>query len=106
MFKSQLVIEDISGTKKWRLVEPLQWVSGVSWTVPSGFITDLSTLWFEGRHTRASVLHDYLLSQSVGRKYADDMMEEAMLTLGVKPWRRRLIMIGIRTKTIYRKVKL
>ena len=85
-------------------MEDLVWEGErITWRVPAGFKTDLTTSWFEGRHTDASVLHDYLLKQAklnnYSRNFADATMNLAMKSLGVRPWRRRVIMMGITLNT-------
>ena len=94
-FKTNLCVEQIIHTKDWRLVNDLVWKNYV---VPAGFKTDLTTFWFEGRHTPASVLHDYLLLQGHSFKFANRVMNEAMKELKVKTFERRCIMVGITLK--------
>lgn len=65
----KVAIEQIDA-KQWRVVEPLRWVSGNGDVVevPSGSTTDFAStprplVWLKprtGRHTAASVIHDYL----------------------------------------------
>ena len=93
--------------------------------VPAGFVTDFASsppaVWSIippwGRYGKAAVLHDYLY-QSIywmleqpqyralfvhhyyalnnPRKFADDIFREAMIVLGVKPWRVSLMYWGVR----------
>lgn len=64
-------------------------------TVPVGFRTDLTTRWFEGRHTEASVLHDFMLVEGHSFSEANAMMRVAMKELQVHPVRRFIIMTGV-----------
>lgn len=95
MFITDLSITKIRGTKYWLLDNPLHWDGDITVHVPAGFKTDLTTKWFEGVHTEASVIHDYLLKEGYPWAVANEMMRQAMIDLGVHPFRRRLIMIGI-----------
>lgn len=98
MFVRPLIIEKIPNTIYWTLKEPLVWDDGsFPISVPRGFKTDLTTRWFEGRHTEASVLHDYLLVTGHPWPVANHMMYQAMLTLNVHPLRRSIIMLGVNT---------
>lgn len=96
MFTTRLHIEKIPGTIHWVLIDPLVWEDEMlTVSVPRGFKTDLTTRWFEGRHTEASVVHDYLLDTGHPFPVANEMMRRAMIDLDVRPWRRAIIMLGI-----------
>lgn len=79
--------------------------SGIVYTVPRGFITDLTStprpLWGvfppTGRYEFAAVLHDWLYwSQSVTRAEADALLLEAMAVCGVSWIDRHAIYAGVR----------
>jgi len=74
--------------------------SGEVITVPKGFITDLTStpriFWPlvspHGYHSKAAVLHDYLLIKGIKtKKYADDVFNEALAVLDV-PRLKRFVM--------------
>ncbi len=103
MFKNRLRIEKLPKSKNWQLINPLIWDDEMmTMSVPVGFTTDLTTRWFEGRHTEASVIHDYLLKTGHPWPVANEMMRRAMIELDVHPFRRKIIMIGI---TVWGKFK-
>lgn len=83
----------------WRVDEPIIYHSRDArrFVVPSGFVSDLTTAFPEGRWSLASILHDWLYRlEHVTRAEADRYYLEAMQSLGV-PWRRRwLIYAGVR----------
>lgn len=101
MFIAPLRIEKIPGrSKDYVLLSDLIYQSGeYFYTVPKGFRTDLTTGWYNGRNTEASVLHDYLLHDlGYTFKAANQIMLLAMISSGVRPWHRRLIYAGV---TVY-----
>lgn len=94
----------------WILTEPLTWTGplGDTFTVPTGFITDLATVprflhWLTlpyGAYTRAAVLHDWLIverinhpdpEQRVTSRDTDGIFRRVMAELGV-PWAKRWTM--------------
>lgn len=95
MFKSNLRILQIPDGR-WQLLSPLVYNDI---TVPAGFITDLTTGFIEGKHTRASVLHDYALSLYTRLK-ADKIMREALPTLNVNPIIRIMLNVGAAIGTL------
>ncbi len=79
--------------------------------IPKGFITDLASvprfLWPfippHGRHTNASILHDYLYrySHSNGRAWADRQFYEAMIALETPKVRARIMWLAVRVFGIF-----
>jgi hypothetical protein len=81
--------------------------SGIFYTVPVGFKTDLASIpWFAqwyikkfGKHNLAAVLHDYLYSVSYNRKdrvKADKIFYQALLSCNVTARKARLMYIAVR----------
>ena len=75
--------------------------------VPRNFVTDFASIpriasliiAKLGRHTKASVIHDWLYQRhpiGFSRKLADDLFLDGMLDLGVKPWRAHLMYRAVR----------
>ena len=116
---TSLQFEDISHEKPgWlRLTQSLNFShGGFSAVVPRGFETDLASIppifaafGFTklGRYDKAAVVHDYLyrqiaatekdpLQQTMSRFLADAIFREAMMTLGVAPWKRILMFYAVR----------
>lgn len=98
------------GPNLWRLNRPLLFglPHGVI-TVPKNFITDgasrpqsMASICnrMSGHEAEAAVLHDYLYSKDsnlgFSRKQADVIFRDAMLDGGVKPWKAKLIYLGVR----------
>ena len=71
--------------------------SGIIYTVPKGFKTDLAT-WIKpsGRYLEAAVLHDYLYSIAAGRKIADKLFKELMYRGGCTRFRTNIMYYGVR----------
>lgn len=98
--------------KDWILVtEGLAWEvgslgSGSRVYIPAGFVTDLASvprvLWPfippHGRHTNASILHDYLYRSGHrnGRRWADTQFYEAMVALETPRVRARVMWLCVR----------
>lgn len=100
MFTNDLILKKIKGhSHMFELAEELIWEGGDYGiiVVPKGFFTDLSTYWLEGKHTRAAIVHDYVLYDGHTRAEAADIMNLAMQDLGVSWARRNLILIAIRS---------
>ena len=98
MFESHLTITKTPGkSKEYLLAAPLVFRDGEqTWTVPSGFKTDLSTFWIEGRHTECAVLHDWVLYATRNDyRIANSVMRRAMVSIGVRSWHLQLIMLGV-----------
>ena len=98
MFHTPLDIRKVRGkSKRYVLLAPLVYHGSKFVTVAEGFETDLTTFWLEGRHTDASVLHDFCLRKtSMTRRECDDLMKEAMDSLAVRKLHERIIYAGIR----------
>ena len=80
---------------------------GVSHVVPIGFITDGASIpklfWsfigspFTGLYRRAALIHDYLYYiQTTKRSCADRVFLEAMKSLKVSLWKRRVMYYAVR----------
>lgn len=94
--------------REWVLVEPLEYVigqSGVSITVPHGFVTDFASIpqpfWSllspHGLYSKAAIVHDYLYwSQLCTRQQADNIFLIAMKESGVAPAQQLDIYAGVR----------
>ena len=106
--------------RRWKLIRTFIYEvgrkgSGVAIKVPAGFVTDFASspppIWWLippwGVYGKAAILHDYLYQnhhicrqagrlQRVTREYADDIFREAMIVLGVAPWRVSLMYYGVR----------
>ena len=100
-FRTDLVVRKVRGrSHKYELAAPLLFFDselGHVITVPKGFKTDLSTYWIEGKHTEAAIVHDYLLVHSeLPREIADQVMYNAMKSLGVRKYHKSLIYLAIR----------
>lgn len=93
------------GAKLWALNEPLVYRYGYNLiTVPKDFKTDLTTYYYEGRHTEASVLHDYLLSTST-RDKALIVMRSSLESLGVPRFQKFIILSGVKFGNILHSLK-
>lgn len=73
--------------------------------VPIGFDTDLGSIPLslqnifpkDGKAMFGYILHDYLYRMGLyTRSVSDDMLEEAMQSLGVAWWRRKSVRLGLR----------
>jgi hypothetical protein len=89
----------------WKLHNPfVARIDGEPYVVPADFETDLDSVprlplayWLvKGRATKSAVLHDYLYTLKKPRKWADQVMLEAMKVEGVNAFMRRLIWAGVR----------
>lgn len=92
--------EDNDGRGRWRLRNPLVFESsraGRVICVPEGFVTDFASVprlpivfWLTGDTAHpAAVVHDYLYSRGeLKREEADEILLEAMASVGVPAWRR------------------
>ncbi len=103
-FSTQLRTE-YQGNGTWKLLSPfVARIDGEPYVVPEGFVTDLDsvpriplTYWLvKNRAIQSAVLHDYLYSVQLPRKWADEVMLEAMKEEGVNPFIRKLIWAGVR----------
>jgi hypothetical protein len=108
-FDRDLAIRALTATT-WILTEPLTWTGplGDTFTVPSGFVTDLATVprflhWLTlpyGAYTRAAVLHDFLIVERINHRDStlrvtsrdtDGIFRRIMQELGVG-WAKRWTM--------------
>lgn len=101
-------LQSAMGNQLYMLDSPLCYQSDVvdyEFTVPEGFITDLSSipklpfiyLLLNGISDMPAVIHDYLYSAGlVHRKLADAILREACLAIGVLSWKAELIYAGVR----------
>jgi hypothetical protein len=73
--------------------------------VPIGFETDLGSIPLalqnvfpkDGKAMYGYILHDYLYKMGMySRSTSDDMLEEAMQSLGVSWWRRKSVRLGLK----------
>ena len=85
--------------KTYKLGKPMEYCTkgGIIWTVPKGFVTECAA-WIRrrGRFEEAAVLHDFLYSEKVGRKYADKIFKEAMERACCPKWRINMFYYGVR----------
>ena len=112
-FTDPLYLMPVPGTGKYCVVRPLTYQiwfygSGLSVTVPDGFLTDLASvprlLWplvppHSPDYAAAAVLHDYLCEWQGGmftKVVADAIFYEAMRVLGVPLWRAIMIYVAVR----------
>ncbi len=111
IFQTPLRVEYIDGDF-WLLITPLVYEvsEGDVITVPGGFKTDFASIprifwrilppqgWGgHDRHGPASVVHDYLYQKQARPKpEADLIFREAMLSLGVSPWRAAAMYWAVR----------
>jgi len=94
---------------QWRLLEDL---TVLEYTIPAGFVTDgasIPRLFYPiftptGRYFKAAILHDYMLQFNDAEKYREKVgfwslanLEfcRAMDDLGIRPWRRTLILLAV-----------
>ena len=104
------LVDDLSneGRGSWRLASPLAYssdVSGLTITVPVGFITDFASVprapiafWLTGDTAHEpAVIHDYLYATGLlPRALADSVLLEAMAVEGVPSWRRYAMYYAVR----------
>ena len=73
--------------------------------VPDGFVSDLASFpWcvlflfkLLGKHQRAAILHDWLYRNKIKTKeWCDEQFNLAMAQDGVKKWRRKLMIAGLK----------
>ena len=114
-FKTPLVVEVMPSGKRFRLYNQFTYhvaKAKVDLVVPVGFETDFASIpRFArllipklGRYNKAAVLHDWLyrelasrfIPSSNPRKLADMIFLDAMIDLGVKPWKRTLMYWAVR----------
>lgn len=125
-FTTRLEVSPMPDGRRWKLIRTFSYDvgrkgSGVTIKVPAGFITDFASsppaVWWLippwGKYGKAAIIHDYLyqnhryrsqaqrmssplIKLPVTRKYADDIFREAMIVLGVAPWRCSLMYWGVR----------
>lgn len=108
-FWSRSVTEHLD-RKFSRVAQPLVYATripnarGALLVVPVGFVTDFASiprlLWAllprDGSYQPAAVLHDWLYTEDVSRKDADDIFLEAMEACGTCGPVRRAIWLGVR----------
>ena len=100
-FRTPLRMEDTGDGDHFVLCDPLVYVScsGVTFTVPAGFITDLNSVpWFFRRMipkstntNRAAVLHDWLYASGYAKTLADHLYGEAIDACGAHPVKRWIL---------------
>jgi hypothetical protein len=102
---SPLIIEDLSESAdhpRFRLVQDLTYGP---YRVPTDFITDLASipqvLWNilppVGSYDKAAVVHDWLYrNNGITRSEADQVLNQGMIDLGVREWKRKIIYSGVR----------
>ena len=122
-FRTPLIVEVMESGKKFKLVYPFTQKHRIKrgeWVIleiPRGFVTDFASIPRLarliipklGRHTKASVVHDYLYQYhnvnvheadrtyyTYKRKVADDLFLEGMIDLGVRHWKANLMYYGVR----------
>lgn len=108
-FETPLEVEPNDDGKTWVLMAEFIYELGIGNNrfiiVPKGFTTDFASVprlfwnilppW--GTYGKAAVLHDWLYhTQEFNRKFCDDLLMEAMTTLGVAAWKRWTIYLGVR----------
>lgn len=106
----QVAVEQIDA-KQWRVTTPLRWAApdGNLVTVPEGATTDFAStpraaVWLKprtGRHTAASVIHDYLWREvcptgAVSYRRADRVFRQVMHDAGVPLLRRWVAWAAVR----------
>lgn len=118
-FLSQLEIDQVtdvgeSGRGSWQLIEPLSYQadSGVTYTAPAGFKTDLASVprlpivfWLFGdRCNESGALHDYLYSIDpktkqhpiATRLMADQLLKEMIIAQGISSFVAECFYLGVR----------
>ena len=104
-FLTYLAVREVD-EKRWELRQDLVYKGNVDYfVVPTEFRTDFTSVpktvsWLVpryGRHTKAAVLHDYLLEETdVSRCDADGIFRRVLRELDVGYVRRRLMWAGVR----------
>lgn len=110
-FTSDLTVTKLKNKKRlWRVDRVLEYHVGREGSkevirVPKGFITDFASVprlfWMvippDGEYTAAAVVHDYLYHKHIyKRKRSDKIFLEAMKTLKVPFWKRRIMYRAVR----------
>jgi len=88
---------------KWELMEDYTSVNQEV-NVPAGFITDGASIpmffrWIfspTGKYFGAAIVHDYILVKEWNWQKANDQFDQEMKALGVKKWRRLLILSAVK----------
>lgn len=106
-YTDAIAAEPIGGIM-FRLTEPLTWAigkadSGMEYTVPAGFIFDVSIpVWLRwafnptNRHfLKAAALHDHMLFYGWSRIQAAAVFHDALKASGVSVWRRLTMFIAV-----------
>jgi hypothetical protein len=111
MFRSDLILKSVRGTRTWVVLQELAYQTHAydKIRVPIGFTTDLASVpqLFQnlfpkdGKYKDAAVVHDYLYSTQglygkFTRKQSDKIFSQAMKDLGVSWWRRSMIYRAVR----------
>jgi hypothetical protein len=113
-FLTELNLESIRGTNKFKLTQFLAYFSSeknVTFTVSKDFITDFASIpsAFRGIIDTddavikdAAVIHDMLYSRvgdtyKLTRKQCDEVLREAMLTLGSSKWKASMVYFSVRS---------
>lgn len=106
-FLTPLRSEDEDG-RSWKLLEPLRYYSKILDRVielPAGFVADSYSAPYDfvgswivrGLDRRPAFVHDKLYSErATTRKQADDVLLEAMESVGISWWRRQAIYRAVR----------
>lgn len=109
-FTTPLVVTPLADGKRWRLVWTFEYHVGRYPSddiikVPSGFVTDFASIprpfwtilppW--GKYGKAAVVHDYLCTTKTrDSKKVHKLFLDAMQTLGVPKWKRRIMYAAVR----------
>lgn len=94
---------------RWTLISPLVWEigfkgSGLRWTVPPGFTTDLASIPLparlvfdrgDSRYAKAAILHDHMLEAGFDRVTAAGEFHSALRADGVALWRRLVMFLAV-----------
>lgn len=113
-FTTRLHVEP-SADDTWRLLVPLGYRGAIdTWTIPAGYVTDFGSIpwvasWLVaryGRWTRATVVHDYLITNELpaGRidpVDIDGVFRRILRELGVSTPRRWLMWAGVRWGALF-----
>lgn len=113
-FASRLYVEP-AADDTWRLLRPLTYRGSVdTWTIPAGYVTDFGSIpWLAswlvaryGRWTRATVVHDYLITHelpagSIEPNDIDGVFRRILRELGVSTPRRWLMWAGVRWGALF-----
>jgi hypothetical protein len=93
----------------WTLTNVLTWEigfkgSGLVWTVPAGFASDLASIPLlarlvfdrgDSRYAKAAILHDHMLDAGFDRLTAAAEFHSALRADGVKRWRRLVMFLAV-----------